>query len=93
MIEGVTRDARDRPLLREPARGAGHGSRDLRPARRRRHHDRDLRDWLRDRGGAWETALGTGRNVRAAVDQRMARDDAALVDGAEIAFFPPVTGG
>ncbi len=54
---------------------------------------RRLRDWLRSRGGVWETALGAGRNVRAAVDQRMTRDDAAIRDGAEIAFFPPVTGG
>lgn len=52
-----------------------------------------LRDWLRGRGGAWETALGANRNVRAAVDQRMARGDALIADGAEIAFFPPVTGG
>ena len=29
--------------------------------------------------------------LRAAVDQRMARDDTPL--GAEVAFFPPVTGG
>jgi molybdopterin synthase sulfur carrier subunit len=31
--------------------------------------------------------------IRAAVDQAMARPDAALHDGAEVAFFPPVTGG
>jgi molybdopterin synthase sulfur carrier subunit len=52
-----------------------------------------LRAWLRTRGGAWEIALGAGRNVGAAVDQRMARGDATITDGAEIAFFPPVTGG
>jgi molybdopterin synthase sulfur carrier subunit len=52
-----------------------------------------VRDWLRERGGAWAAALGEGRNVRAAVDQVMARTDVPLADGAEVAFFPPVTGG
>ena len=28
-----------------------------------------------------------------ALDQLMSREDAALQDGSEIAFFPPVTGG
>jgi molybdopterin converting factor small subunit len=32
--------------------------------------------------------------VRAAVNHEMARDDATPIgDGAEVAFFPPVTGG
>jgi molybdopterin synthase sulfur carrier subunit len=31
--------------------------------------------------------------VRCAVDQVMADDDTSLADGAELAFFPPVTGG
>ena len=52
-----------------------------------------VRAWLRERGGAWATALAEGRNVRAAVDQAMAAGDAPLADGAEVAFFPPVTGG
>lgn len=52
-----------------------------------------LRAWLRERGGAWSVALAEGRNVRAAVDQAMAPVDAKFVEGAEIAFFPPVTGG
>ncbi len=52
-----------------------------------------VRGWLRDRGGAWAAALAEGRNVRAAVDQVMVRTDAPLRDGAEVAFFPPVTGG
>jgi sulfur-carrier protein len=50
-----------------------------------------LRDWLvAERGHA---ALGTARNLRCARNQSMARFDAALADGDEIAFFPPVTGG
>ena len=52
-----------------------------------------LRGWLQGRGGAWASALADGRNVRAAVDQTMAGPDALLHDGAEVAFFPPVTGG
>ena len=53
----------------------------------------ELRDWLRTRGGVWESALAEGRSVRAAVAQRMAAPDTALAPDAEVAFFPPVTGG
>ena len=49
-----------------------------------------LRDWLVGQGRA---ALGTAKNLRCAVNQDMARLDAAVQDGDEIAFFPPVTGG
>jgi molybdopterin synthase sulfur carrier subunit len=52
-----------------------------------------VRAWLRERGGTWATALAEGRNVRTAVDQAMVPADAPLRDGAELAFFPPVTGG
>jgi molybdopterin synthase sulfur carrier subunit len=31
--------------------------------------------------------------VRCAQDQRMCDEATLLVDGAEVAFFPPVTGG
>jgi molybdopterin synthase sulfur carrier subunit len=51
-----------------------------------------LKDHLAARGGPW-TALLTTKNLRAAVDRRMIDLDAEFVDGAEIAFFPPVTGG
>ena len=53
----------------------------------------DPRDDLIARGGAHATALARGKAVRMARDQVMSREDAALDDGAEIAFFPPVTGG
>ncbi len=33
------------------------------------------------------------KQVRAAVDQSMARGESSLHEAAEIAFFPPVTGG
>lgn len=52
-----------------------------------------LRDALLARGGAHAQALARGRAVRAAIDQRMAEESAVLADGAEVAFFPPVTGG
>jgi molybdopterin synthase sulfur carrier subunit len=52
-----------------------------------------LRGHLRARGGAWAEALADGRTLRVAVDQAMAGVDTPLRDGAEVAFFPPVTGG
>lgn len=52
-----------------------------------------LRDELVARGGVWAEALERGRAVRASLDQVMVGDEAALRPGAELAFFPPVTGG
>jgi len=47
---------------------------------------------LRNRGGAWPEALGAA-SLRVAVNQTMTGMNAAISDGDEIAFFPPVTGG
>ena len=52
-----------------------------------------VRAWLRERGEPWSRVLADGRNVRAAVDRRMAVADSTFADGAELAFFPQVTGG
>jgi molybdopterin synthase sulfur carrier subunit len=52
-----------------------------------------LRDELVARGEPYASALAKGRAVRAAVNQVMAQDDTALTADAEVAFFPPVTGG
>ena len=52
-----------------------------------------LRAELLARGGAYAEALAPGRAVRMALNQVMTDEAAALVDGAEVAFFPPVTGG
>lgn len=52
-----------------------------------------LRDALIARGGAHAEALARTRAVRSALDQVLCDDGAALHDGAELAFFPPVTGG
>ena len=53
----------------------------------------DLRDELIARGGAYAASLARGKAVRMALNQLLCDDAAALVDGAEVAFFPPVTGG
>lgn len=52
-----------------------------------------LRDELISRGPAYAESLARGKAVRVALDQLMVEETAALADGAEIAFFPPVTGG
>ena len=53
----------------------------------------DLVAHLRARGGVWAEELGTGRAFRVAVNQDIVALDAALPDQAEVAIFPPVTGG
>ena len=50
-------------------------------------------DALRARGGAFAAELAPGRAVRFAVNHRVARADAPVADGDEVAIFPPVTGG
>lgn len=52
-----------------------------------------LRDTLLARGGRHAEALARTRAVRCALNQVMADEAAALTEGAEVAFFPPVTGG
>ena len=52
-----------------------------------------LRDQLIARGGAHAESLARGRSVRMALNQVMHDESTALVEGAEVAFFPPVTGG
>jgi len=52
-----------------------------------------LRAELAARGGAYAEALAPGRALRMALNQVMADEATALVEGAEVAFFPPVTGG
>lgn len=52
-----------------------------------------LRRELIAKGGAHAQVLAPGRAVRVAVNQVMANDATALVDGCEVGFFPPVTGG
>ena len=50
-------------------------------------------DALRARGDVWAEELAPGRSFRVAVNQEIAALDAPLSEGAEVAIFPPVTGG
>lgn len=52
-----------------------------------------LRDELIARGEVHAQALARGKAVRVALNQVMQDESAALTDGCEVAFFPPVTGG
>lgn len=52
-----------------------------------------LRDELIARGEPHASVLARGRAVRMALDQVMSGEAAALREGSEVAFFPPVTGG
>jgi molybdopterin converting factor subunit 1 len=53
----------------------------------------DLVAALQARGGVWAEELAAGRAFRMAVNQDIVALDAVLPDHAEIAIFPPVTGG
>ena len=52
-----------------------------------------LLDLLRQRGDVWAENLAPNRAFRVAVNQEVANGDTPLVDRAEVAIFPPVTGG
>ncbi len=51
----------------------------------------DIKNQLMAKGDNWQNVLSG--NVLAAIDQEMVQGDAEIHDNAEIAFFPPVTGG
>ena len=53
----------------------------------------DLVAWLKGRGEEYAYAFENDSVVRAAVDRVHARPDAAVTGAAEVAFFPPMTGG
>ena len=52
-----------------------------------------VRDLLRARSPAHAQALARERAVRCALNQSMCEEAAAVRNGDELAFFPPVTGG
>jgi sulfur-carrier protein len=52
-----------------------------------------LRDALLARGGRHAEALARGRPIRCALNQAMGDEAMPIPEGAEVAFFPPVTGG
>ena len=52
-----------------------------------------LRDLLIERSPAHAAALARGRALRCALNQALSDESAQIGEGAEVAFFPPVTGG
>jgi molybdopterin synthase sulfur carrier subunit len=53
----------------------------------------DLRDYLSLKDPQWGEAFAPHKNIRAAQDLVMVSLQTPIQEGAEIAFFPPVTGG
>ena len=53
----------------------------------------DLRTFLVERGHPWAEVLAQGKVLRCALNQVMVDASTPLKENAEIAFFPPVTGG
>ncbi len=53
----------------------------------------DLITWLSTRGGGYAEAFSDRSCIRAAIDQEFVDLTTPLRSGAEVAFFPPVTGG
>ena len=52
-----------------------------------------LRDWLIEKGEPYASAFANLKRIRAALNEELASDDAAIKEGDVVAFFPPVTGG
>ena len=53
----------------------------------------DLRAHLVERGAPWSEVLAGCNVLRCALNHHMVDASTLLQDGAEVAFFPPVTGG
>jgi sulfur-carrier protein len=53
----------------------------------------DVRDALIGRSPEHARALGRDRLLRSALDQTLCAESVLVTDGAEVGFFPPVTGG
>lgn len=53
----------------------------------------DLVALLAARGGVWAEELAGGKVFRVAINQDMAGMSDPISEGAEVAIFPPVTGG
>lgn len=52
-----------------------------------------VRDALLTRSPAHAQVLARGKALRSALNQTLCDESAAVGEGAELAFFPPVTGG
>jgi len=53
----------------------------------------ELIEWLKQRGEGYAYAFENPKVIRAAIDRNHVRADAGIGGAAEIAFFPPMTGG
>ena len=53
----------------------------------------ELRHHLRARDEVWADALAEGKAIRMALNHEMVDGAVPLINQAEVAFFPPVTGG
>jgi len=53
----------------------------------------DLIAWLAGRGEEYAYAFENASIIRAAIDRTHVKPDTAIAGAAEIAFFPPMTGG
>jgi sulfur-carrier protein len=52
-----------------------------------------LIEFLMLRGPQWRDALQLSKGMKCAMNQDVVNIDTVLTEGAEVAFFPPVTGG
>ena len=53
----------------------------------------DLMTWLAGRGEEYAFAFENPKIIRAAIDRTHVKPDATIAGAAEVAFFPPMTGG
>ncbi len=53
----------------------------------------ELIAWLKTQGAEYEAAFAQADTIRAAIDMSHVEASAKIDAGAEVAFFPPVTGG
>ena len=53
----------------------------------------DTLDWLAEQEESYARAFADRSKLRFALDQNMVKADAPIGDAAELAIFPPVTGG
>jgi len=53
----------------------------------------ELIKWLSERGEEYAYAFENPKVIRTAIDRTHVRPDAPIKGAAEIAFFPPMTGG
>lgn len=52
-----------------------------------------LKGFLAERGEVWADLFSGKQTIRAAINHELVDNMAAISEGDEVAFFPPVTGG